>query len=140
MKERYWRVFSLEQGESHAKEVDAELELRDYAPPAPPVFVSRPGSAAGFVFVVAPQTLVGGFHPAPRRELQVVLRGVVEVETSDGTLMRGEPGDAPYQNDSRREARHRRRDEGERGSASQFLASSANFGQDFGGRTPVMSR
>jgi len=93
MKKRYWRVFSDEQGASHAKEVDAELELRDYAPPAPPVFVSRPASAAGFVFVVAPQTLVAGFHPAPRRELQVVLRGVVEVETSDGTLMRGEPGD-----------------------------------------------
>ncbi len=93
MKKRYWRVFSDGQGESHAEEVDAELQLSDYAPPAPAVFVSRPTAAAGFVFVVAPKTSVGDFHPTPGRQLQVILRGAAEVETSDGTVMRGQPGD-----------------------------------------------
>jgi len=93
MKKRYCRVFSDEQGESHAEEVDAELQLTDYAPPAPAVFVSRPTAAAGFVFVVAPKASVGDFHPTPGRQLQVVLRGEAEVETSNGTVMRGHPGD-----------------------------------------------
>jgi len=93
MKKRYWRVFADEQGESHAEEVDAELQLTDYAPPAPAVFVSRPAAAAGFVFVIAPKTSVGDFHPTPGRQIQVVLRGEVEGETSDGTVMRGQPGD-----------------------------------------------
>jgi quercetin dioxygenase-like cupin family protein len=93
MKKRYWRLFSDQQGESHAEAIDGDLQLTDYAPPAPPVYASRPTAAAGFVFVVAPTATVGDFHPTPGRQLQVVLRGEVEAETSDGTVIRGQPGD-----------------------------------------------
>jgi len=93
MKKKYWRVYSDQQGESHLEELVAELQLMDYAPPAPAVFVSRPTEAAGFIFLAAPEAIEGDFHPTPRRQLQVLLRGSVEVQATDGTAVMAEPGD-----------------------------------------------
>jgi len=93
MKKKRWRVYSDQQGESHVEEQDVDLQLVNYAPPAPPVFVSSPTAAAGFVFLLAPKGIEGDLHPAPSRQLQVLLRGSVELEASDGTVVTAKPGD-----------------------------------------------
>jgi hypothetical protein len=93
MKKKHWRVYSDQQGESHVEERDVDLQLMNYAPPAPPVFVSSPTAAAGFVFLCAPKGIEGDLHPTPRRQLQVLLSGSVELEASDGTVVTAKPGD-----------------------------------------------
>ena len=93
MKKKHWRVYSDQQGESHVEERNVDLQLMNYAPPAPPIFVSNPTAAAGFVFLSAPQGIEGDFHPTPGRQLQVLLSGSVELETSDGTVVMANPGD-----------------------------------------------
>jgi hypothetical protein len=38
---RYTRIFANEQGESPIEDVEVELTARDFAPPAPPLDLSR---------------------------------------------------------------------------------------------------
>jgi quercetin dioxygenase-like cupin family protein len=92
LKKKYWRTFADAQG-SHAEQVDIELVLADYAPPAPPLFVSAPAAAAGFAYLRMPAGWDGGWHPSPRRQLFVLLRGTLEGEVSDGRVIRLEQGD-----------------------------------------------
>lgn len=49
-------------------------------------------SDTGVVFLRSAQ-LDGDPHPAPREQWVVMLRGAIEVEVSDGTRRRFEPGD-----------------------------------------------
>ncbi len=54
MKLTYWRIYADEAGECHAEEVEAELVLRDFAPPAPPMYLSELLPATGIAFVRFP--------------------------------------------------------------------------------------
>ncbi|HAC47455.1 MAG TPA: cupin [Chloroflexi bacterium] len=92
MKKKYWRVYADEGGESHVEELEADLQLVDYAPPAPPGFASRPAAATGFLYAALPAGWEGDFHPTPRRQLQICLRGIAELEASDGATLRVEAG------------------------------------------------
>lgn len=70
-----------------------DLVLTDFAPPAPRVFVSGARPAAGYLYLSAPPGWDGGWHPSPRRQLFVLLRGTLEGEVSDGRSVRLEAGD-----------------------------------------------
>ncbi len=89
---RYTRIFSDEYGESHFEEVEVELAARDFAPPAPPLYLSPMTPAAGVAFVRFPAGWVGDWHPTPRRQFFIFLAGELEGETSDGTRRRYGPG------------------------------------------------
>lgn len=93
MKKRLWRAYADADGESHLEEAEVDLVLTEYAPPAPDLFVSEPRPAAGYAYLSAPPGWDGGWHPAPRRQLFILLRGVLEGEVSDGRSVRLEPGD-----------------------------------------------
>ena len=90
---RYTRVYADPAGESHFAEADAQFRLLEFAPPAPPVFVSAPSVAAGWILLRAPAGWFGDWHPTPRRQLFVLIGGEVEVEVSDGERRRLATGD-----------------------------------------------
>lgn len=89
----YVRVHDGTDGETHFEDVQVELEPAPFAPPAPPIAVSDPLSAAAVVFFGVPEGWFGDFHPAPRRQFCVICEGQLEVETTDGEVRRFSPGD-----------------------------------------------
>ena len=81
---RYTRVFADEKGETHFEDVEAELELVDFAPPASPLMLSRFNSATRFAFCVFPSGWFGDWHPTPRKQFFFGLSGEYEVKVSEG--------------------------------------------------------
>jgi hypothetical protein len=91
MKVRYVRLYADADGESHFEDVEAELAPVDFAPPAPPLNLSTYLPATHASFFGAPSWWKGDWHPAPARNLFVVLSGEWEVEASDGFIRRFPP-------------------------------------------------
>ena len=88
------RVFRDAQGKSHFGELRIDTALVDFAPPAPPTYVSKPVEAKRTLFTVLPVGWSGNPHPTPGRQLAVIVRGTVEVTVSDGEKQMGKSGDA----------------------------------------------
>jgi hypothetical protein len=88
----YSRVYADETGESHYEDVDAEMEIQDFAPPAPPFFLSSKMPATGVAFVRFPAGWNGDWHPTPRRQFFFFLAGTFAGETSDGDRRNYGPG------------------------------------------------
>lgn len=89
---RYDRIYGDSNGESHFGEVELELGEVEYAPPAPPLHVSEPVEAERALLFRAPSDWVGDFHPSPRRQLYVCLKGELEITASSGETRRFAPG------------------------------------------------
>jgi hypothetical protein len=77
------RVFSGDDGESHFEDVSAD----DFAKMA-----NRLGQGAIEVNQ-RPAPSFSDYHTAPRRQYVVILSGIAEFETADGTKRRLHPGD-----------------------------------------------
>ncbi len=91
---KYVRLYSDPDGVSHFEDVEVAADLADFAPPAPPLAVSGVLSATGIRFAVFPVGWRGDWHPAPRRQFQFFLGGVVGAEAGDGEIRRFGAGDA----------------------------------------------
>ena len=81
---KYTKIYSDEKGESHFKDIKIELDLVDYAPPAPPFMVSKFMQAHQYGFTLFKSGWYGDWHPAPRRQLIFALSGATEVKVSSG--------------------------------------------------------
>ena len=81
---RYTRVFADEKGETHFEDVEVELELVDFAPPASPLMLSRFKLATRYAFCVFPSGWFGDWHPTPRKQFFFGLSGEYEVKVSEG--------------------------------------------------------
>jgi hypothetical protein len=95
----YPRLYCAADGGTHFQDVTVNLDKKDFAPPAPPIYIGGevPASTAFF----------GGFdagwgahdlenrlnHPTPATQFGVVLRGVFSITTTDGETRRLRPGD-----------------------------------------------
>jgi hypothetical protein len=90
---KYSRLYADEAGESHLGEVEIELKSTLFAPPAPPSDISAPAPAARYLFAASPPGPSDDWIRVPCRQLVVILRGEIEVETSDGSVRRFRPGD-----------------------------------------------
>ena len=89
----YVRLFTDEDGESHLEDGSLEMEAIDYAPPAPPLGRAWLEEAVDVAFVHGTKDWGGDVpHPTPFRQLMCVLDGRFEVEASDGTTRRLDPG------------------------------------------------
>jgi hypothetical protein len=87
------RIYADAAGESHFAAASVPLALADLAPPMAPVPVSAPLPAERVVFFHGPQAEeAGAWHPAPRRQLVIVLSGMVEITVSDGETRTFTPG------------------------------------------------
>jgi hypothetical protein len=88
----YTRVVSTDGGESAFENAELHLNEQQVADGAPAMFVGTlgPGQAVAFVRFDAFHSEP---HPASEPQWVVVLRGVIEVQVSDGTSRQFGPGD-----------------------------------------------
>jgi hypothetical protein len=87
------RIYSDSIGESHFEDIELPFELKDFAPPAPPISVTDFIGVEGFVIISSPAGWFGDWHPVPRKQYMFCLTGELEVEVSDGEIRRFGPGD-----------------------------------------------
>lgn len=92
MAKTYTRLYSDENGESHFQDVVIDFESVDFAPPAPPLDISKFRPASQYAFLKAPVGWYGDWHPVPFRQLHIYISGEVEAEVSDGEVRRFGPG------------------------------------------------
>lgn len=85
---RYFRLYSGDDGESHFKDVEIDLALTEYAPPAPPLGLSSFTPATQFGFMNAPAGWSSDWHAVLVRSVFFVLSGEWEVTASDGESRR----------------------------------------------------
>jgi len=84
----YTRLYADEHGESHFEDVEIDLTMTDYAPPAPPLELSSFTPATQFGFMNAPAGWSSEWHPTSARNIFFVLTGEWEVTASDGEWRR----------------------------------------------------
>jgi hypothetical protein len=89
----YTRLYATEDSQSHFEQVEFDLALTDYAPPAPPLELSAMTGAKECRFMRAPAGWQSDWHPSTARNLFVVLSGEWEVTASDGESRRFSTGD-----------------------------------------------
>ncbi|MBL4808122.1 MAG: hypothetical protein JKY31_12685 [Rhodobacteraceae bacterium] len=97
---QYFRMFADENGDSHVEAMENTYELQDYAPPAPAFGISPAQGAERYVFVQFPPNWTSELHPAPKRQLCVILSGEFQGETSDGIVMDLKAGDMVLMEDT----------------------------------------
>ena len=88
------RLYADEMGESHFGTWEWHAAETEFAPPAPPVEVTEPVRAEQALMLRIPAGWYGEPHPAPRRQLMVVVMGSVETTASDGETRLFTPGSA----------------------------------------------
>lgn len=81
---RYDILYTDENGESHFRNGEIGFESIDFAPPAPPVGLTRYIPSSQFVFFKIPPGWYGDWHPAPKRQYFCCLAGEFEITASDG--------------------------------------------------------
>ncbi|WP_117208727.1 hypothetical protein [Allorhizocola rhizosphaerae] len=87
------RLYTDAVGESHFLDETLELQEANFAPPAPPMYLSSPVEAKQAVFLLLPSGYFGDLHPAPRRQQMTLVNGELEVRVSDGEVRRFRPGE-----------------------------------------------
>jgi hypothetical protein len=90
---KYPRIYSDPQGESHFGMVTVKQRLVQAAPPAAPFYVSDDNPASKYRFYTFEPGWIGELHPCPARQFLALMSGMVEMETTDGTIRRFQPGD-----------------------------------------------
>ena len=80
----YVRVYADDDGESYFEDCRMELELVDYAPPAPPLLLSALNPGGGVLFMSCEPGWSSDWHPGPRRQWMFWLSGATTIEVSDG--------------------------------------------------------
>jgi hypothetical protein len=88
------RLYTDGAGESHFGTWNWRATETDFAPPAPPMEVTEPIAAERVLLLRIPAGWYGEPHPAPRRQLMVVVAGTLETTVSDGETRRFAPGSA----------------------------------------------
>jgi quercetin dioxygenase-like cupin family protein len=83
---KYVTLCSDKEGASHFKNVEVGFQLANFAPPAPPVFLSDYLAATRFVFFKTPSGWIGDWHPPPRRQFFCCISGKFEITASDGEV------------------------------------------------------
>lgn len=92
-------IFADAEGETHFRRTEIDFEVRDFAPPSQPIQISAEMPSTSSLFLVAPPGWDGTFHPTPRKQLAVMLRGKATVSVSDGDVINFTPGNMILLND-----------------------------------------
>jgi hypothetical protein len=89
------RLSADARGESHFDSFDISCLLKDYAPPAPPLFVSPIEKSSGYAMARLPSGWgVGNWHPSPHPQIFFCLSGTLRVTASNGDTRLIKAGDA----------------------------------------------
>jgi 3-dehydroquinate synthase class II len=89
---RYTRIVGADDGGSRFEDAEIQLTEQQVADGVPPMLVGGLSSSAGVMFLRS-AAFDSDPHPAPRPQWVVMVRGAIEVQVSDGTRRRFEPGD-----------------------------------------------
>ena len=81
---KYTKIYSDDKGETHFKDINIELKSVDYAPPAPPLLLSKLFPANQYAFTLFKSGWYGDWHPTPMRQIYFLLSGTLESTVSDG--------------------------------------------------------
>jgi hypothetical protein len=95
----YVRVYTGADNLTEFEDLDYELVPTVFAPPAPPVAVTSPMAASGVLFLHAPAGWSDAAHPAPARQLVMVLSGEFE-GTAGGRTRKFTTGDVALLEDT----------------------------------------
>ena len=87
------RIYADEEGCSHFKSEPIQLDLHDYAPPAPSLLISSKENATSSQFLELPVGWYGDWHPTPVRQWLILISGTCEFETGDGKKCVQKAGD-----------------------------------------------
>jgi len=98
---KYVRCYADEAGESHFEDVDVDLAPVNFAPPAPPLALSKFISTTQLCFLSGPPGWYGDWHPSPRRQFLIYLSGESELQVSDGEKRRVARGSVVLLEDTR---------------------------------------
>ncbi len=100
-----WTLLHLFADENGVSRVDPrftrELAAVEFAPPAPPMFVSRAADVQALVMVELPVGWQGGWHPSPREQWVICLAGEMGYRAEDGTEFVLRPGTCILTTDTR---------------------------------------
>jgi quercetin dioxygenase-like cupin family protein len=69
-----------------------ELQLVEFAPPAPPMYVGQASDAQALALVELPVGWHSEWHPSPKAQWVICLAGVMEYQAGDGTRFTLHPG------------------------------------------------
>jgi hypothetical protein len=95
------RLYSDAAGESHFEQVDLNLTLREFAPPATPLRVSDPQPAQNYVIIEVDAEWGGAVpHPSPARMMAFSLSGCTRVTVSSGESRTFVAGDCLLHDDT----------------------------------------
>lgn len=86
------QLYADDAGVSHFRDATVNLELTDFAPPAPPLLLSAAEPAERFVLLNLPVGWGGAQHRSPRRQVAFCLAGRLRVEAGDGEVREIGPG------------------------------------------------
>ena len=92
-------IFADDVGETHLRDMQVNLETRDFAPPSAPMGASAETPLTSGVFLELPPGWDPQHHASPRRQLVVVLQGHLNIATTDGAAADFRPGDVFLLND-----------------------------------------
>ena len=81
---KYTKIYSNDKGETHFKDINIELKSVEYAPPAPPLLLSKFFPANQYAFTLFKSGWYGDWHPTPLRQIFFLLSGTLESTVSDG--------------------------------------------------------
>lgn len=90
---KYHHLIEDDAGVSRFADGEIALELKDFAPPAPPLYLSAFEPAAQLAFLILPPGWQGASHPSPARQVALCLAGTLLVEAGDGTCREIRTGD-----------------------------------------------
>ena len=88
----YTRIYVDADGNSHFSTEPMSFSLVEFSPDLPPVSATNPMNVGNLVVLSAPAGGIADWHPVPRRQLNIMLAGKVEIEVSDGEVRRFGPG------------------------------------------------
>ena len=81
---QYLHLKEDDAGVSYFEDAEIALSSGAFAPPAPPMPISRPETCAQLLYLVLPAGWGGAKHPSPRRQIGFCLSGRVRVEAGSG--------------------------------------------------------
>jgi hypothetical protein len=88
------RLYANESGLSCFETVEIQRDMLEFAPPAPPLYVSKPEPATRYVVLRLPVGWTGEQHPSPARQILFCLSGRVRVTPGVGDPVIVAVGDA----------------------------------------------
>ena len=89
----FLRIYADRDACSHFETEIISLELHDYAPPAPPLYLSSKELSVANMFLELPVGWDGDWHPTPVRQWLVLISGTCEFEVEDGEKRLQNAGD-----------------------------------------------